>query len=231
DLALLLPGISRDTLEKTLLGFYRRGFAEIVRPDGRSYQKYRAKARGRCLFRPIPFFDAHPRFRDFIYNALVCGSPIVFILGLMAFINAPFGLKLPRSIFELAFALIALILSLFIHEFSHAAVAHKKGALPAEIGVKLSGLFIPCTYVIYAGIKTVAEPRDRLLIFTAGVMSHGLFLGLAAILHRIFNLTPLVYIFYINLIALLLNAVPLPGTDGYSVLREYRRKNKKDTGK
>ena len=115
--------------------------------------------------------------------------------------------------------------SIMLHEFAHGIAASKYGIIPQKISVSLYLYVSPIVYIKLPGLYTI-KPRERISVWLAGVTVNALLLCtgfISAILlsqhgGSEFLISAMNYLWYVNLVFIVVNLCPLMPLDGYFVL-------------
>lgn len=116
-----------------------------------------------------------------------------------------------------------LLITGFLHEFSHAFVAKSKGVAIPLIGIMLF-YFNPAFYVDLSGISMLNDRDDKIKVLSAGIKINNflLFLSLFCIEKLNFSfMTQILSIYiFLNSITILINIIPFVEFDGYFIYSE-----------
>ena len=115
--------------------------------------------------------------------------------------------------------------SIMLHEFAHGITASKYGIVPQKISVSLYLYVSPIVYIKLPGLYTI-RPRERISVWLAGVTVNALLLCTGFISAIILNqngasefaVSAMNYLWYVNLVFIVVNLCPLMPLDGYFVL-------------
>lgn len=124
-------------------------------------------------------------------------------------------------------AVLALVfVSILFHELCHAAVGYRRGGGIGEVRLGTMA-YMPCCFTTIPGFFTMTKP-DRLAVLSGGMLGQ---LALAMIAQA---LTPEGNWMHIAaetaILVALCNLLPIPGLDGYGILRELRGSSSKRVG-
>lgn len=116
-------------------------------------------------------------------------------------------------------AMLALVfVSVLFHELCHAAVGYKRGGGIGEVRLGTMA-YLPYCFTTIPGFSTMTKP-DRLAVLSGGIAGQ---LALAMIALALAPAGGWVYIAAETaIIVALCNLLPIPGLDGYGILRELR---------
>lgn len=125
-----------------------------------------------------------------------------------------------------AVVLSLVFLSIVFHELCHAAAGFKRGGATDEIRIGLMAC-LPYCFTTVPGFHTMTR-ADRLYVLSAGIVGQ---LALAIIALMLTPDRSSVHIASeITVIVALFNILPIPGLDGYGILRELRGPASKSSG-
>lgn len=116
--------------------------------------------------------------------------------------------------------ILALSISLILHEISHGIIASRYGLIPQKAVVSLYLMISLVAYLKIPGIYTL-KPKKRIIIWIAGMYTN---LCIASIFILLYFCTDIAYkeIFYAigvsNLICICMNISPFMPTDGYFIM-------------
>lgn len=121
--------------------------------------------------------------------------------------------------------LIIMGISMFVHEVSHGVVAYKYGLIPKQLVVSLYLYITPIVYLKIPGLYTV-NPKTRIKIWSAGIVSNLLLASLSIIIYTIMGeiggpeiISKLFLLsFYVNFVLIVSNLFPLLPLDGYFIM-------------
>ncbi len=121
--------------------------------------------------------------------------------------------------------LIIMTISISFHEIAHGVVASRYGIIPKKLSLSLYLFVSPIVYIKLPGLYAI-KPRERINVWMAGVTVNSFFVCIGIVMSIILNhsgasefiINITSYIWYINLIFVIVNLCPLMPLDGYFVL-------------
>lgn len=121
--------------------------------------------------------------------------------------------------------LLIMTCSISLHEMAHGITAAKYGITPKKLSVSLYLYVSPIVYIKLPGLYTV-KPKERIKIWIAGVTVNALLVCVgivSSILMKQSNADDFVisvtnYLWYVNLVFIIVNLCPLMPLDGYFIL-------------
>lgn len=164
--------------------------------------------------------------------------PIVLITAAAMIVTVVFGImnsKYISSVSLLGFEgnyirnIISIILimgiSVMLHEFAHGITASKYGIIPQKLSISMYMYISPIIYIKLPGLYTI-RPRKRINVWIAGVTVNLLLMCIGLISSIIltkngasgFAVSSMNYLWYINLVFIIVNLCPLMPLDGYFIL-------------
>lgn len=115
-----------------------------------------------------------------------------------------------------------MFLSISLHEIAHAITASKFGIIPRSLSLSLYLYVSPVVYIRLPGLYTI-KPIQRIIVWSSGVMANTFLMCIGFSLSIIMqqNNTPeffvgvMNYLWYVNLVFIVVNLCPLMPLDGY----------------
>jgi Zn-dependent protease len=174
---------------------------------------------------------------------------VTLAAGALTYLNA-----IPAGLGVFLFVTAGWLVSLCLHEFSHAAAAYLSGdesvvnhgyltLNPFRYTRLFLSIILPLLFLmsggiglpggaVYINMAAIRKPRLRSLVSAAGPLANLSFAILLSVLYlvltRLSNFTDhieffagLTLLIFLQLTALVLNLIPLPGLDGFGILAPY----------
>jgi len=170
------------------------------------------------------FLSKNVKLCTYYRNVIFVLAPILLLSGLVIFAlnfnmeQGQFLTSLDFSFDMLLYYLLAVLITGFIHEFSHALVAKSYGVNVPTLGVMLFYLN-PAFFVDISGINFLSSKSERIKVVLAGCCSNMLLFFVSVSVIFLFNNTHpfFLVLFLMNSFLILANLVPFVEYDGYYI--------------
>jgi putative peptide zinc metalloprotease protein len=170
------------------------------------------------------FLSKNVKFCVHYRNVLFVVAPLLFVLGLMIFsvtfdaTQVDFLSSIEPSFALLLFYLVVILITGFVHEFSHALVAKSYGVNVPTLGMMLFYIN-PAFFVDVSGINFLSSKTERIKVVLAGCCSNMILFFFSVCMIFLFHNTHIFFwlLFIMNMLLILANLVPFVEYDGYFI--------------
>ncbi|MGX7025992.1 M50 family metallopeptidase [Vagococcus hydrophili] len=155
---------------------------------------------------------------------LIIISMIMLIICIVFFKNIPYLMTSPTTyklldsdILNIILYYLLTIVSVLLHELSHALVASRYNIYPTYFSGALYLYISPIVYLTIPGIYT-RQPKERIYVWGAGMYTNLLVSMISLLLFSLNNNNLAALIFVINITLVMVNLSPMMPLDGYFIV-------------